>query len=445
MGSAALYIRVSSKRQAEKGASPEAQEAACRAHAKAQGWRVGKVYSDTETGRSADRPELTKLRQRLSRYAAVVVWKLDRAARSTVDLYHLVDECRAADCTLASVTESISVDTSVGRFTLGVLAVCAEFESNLISERVTATKAHLLGQRKLPWPAHYGFKRCDNGAAEVDEAEADVVRRIFTERSRRRFAREIADGLADDGITKRGEPWTAGKVTEALRDRAYLGEQRVATRTRAGAGWRTVSRDQWEYVDGVLPAIVTDAEWAAAHPDGLRGRRATSGALFRKLVVCGQCGRSVYAYTAQGFYRCRGRQGDGGCELPHLTEQQLADALHLALGNGNVKAELRSKHAAATALEQAEAKFARLQDAFEEGLLDKARLRRARAELSEAETLLSNNGGRPATKAELARARRLCRQAVAMDDAGAANERLRQVLSRVVVAAEGTDVVLWAE
>jgi DNA invertase Pin-like site-specific DNA recombinase len=67
-----------------------------------------------------------------------VVWRLDRLARSAIELFDIVGRIRAAGADLVSLTESIDMTTPGGKFMFHIFAAMAEFERNIISER-TAT------------------------------------------------------------------------------------------------------------------------------------------------------------------------------------------------------------------------------------------------------------------------------------------------------------------
>ena len=98
------------------------------------------VFSDVITGSSgaANRPAWA----RLSAYArdgdVVVVWRIDRLGRSLIDVLSTVGELRERGIGVRSVSDGIDPDTPTGRLMLGLLATLAEYERELIRERVNA-------------------------------------------------------------------------------------------------------------------------------------------------------------------------------------------------------------------------------------------------------------------------------------------------------------------
>ncbi|MCL7989215.1 recombinase family protein [Sphingobacterium sp. lm-10] len=96
------------------------------------------------SGKSKDRPELTKLFEKLRKGDTVVVWKLDRLGRSLKDLIDLITKMQQLDVSFLSIQDGINTNTATGRFTFNIFASLAEFEREIISER---TKAGLTSAR----------------------------------------------------------------------------------------------------------------------------------------------------------------------------------------------------------------------------------------------------------------------------------------------------------
>lgn len=84
------------------------------------------------------RRELQALLLRLRPGDILVVWKLDRIARSLTDLLGIVDQVRAAGVSIRSLTEPIDTSNPIGEFTLQVLGAVAQLERSMIRERVIA-------------------------------------------------------------------------------------------------------------------------------------------------------------------------------------------------------------------------------------------------------------------------------------------------------------------
>jgi DNA invertase Pin-like site-specific DNA recombinase len=114
------------------------------------------IVTEKVSGALVARPKLDLVFKNLRRGDTLVVWKLDRIARSLVELIRRIDALRKKQCRLVSVTESIDTESAMGQFVVHILGAVAEFERQLIAERtragVQARKARGLPvgrQRKL--------------------------------------------------------------------------------------------------------------------------------------------------------------------------------------------------------------------------------------------------------------------------------------------------------
>ncbi len=114
-----------------------------REYATRRGWHVGAEYIDTGwSGAKASRPELDRLMNdaAMRRFDAVMVWKLDRFGRSVRDCLDGIESLRGNGVRFLVVSQSIDTDESspTARLLLHILASVAEFERELIRERVRA-------------------------------------------------------------------------------------------------------------------------------------------------------------------------------------------------------------------------------------------------------------------------------------------------------------------
>ena len=96
------------------------------------------VFHETATGTFRDRPELTACLRTLRKGDSLVVWKLDRLARSLKDLVEIVHDLNQRGVGFRSLTESIDTTSSGGRLVFHIFGALAEFEHSLIKERTIA-------------------------------------------------------------------------------------------------------------------------------------------------------------------------------------------------------------------------------------------------------------------------------------------------------------------
>jgi len=130
----AIYVRVSTDKQ-----EVENQIGVLKRTAKVRSWDVVGVFSDEAvSGRRGSRPQLDKMKEmiKVGDVTVVLIWKLDRMGRSVPDLLNLIEFYNKYNCQLVSHTDGvIDTTTASGKMFFQMMAVLAEFESNLIAER----------------------------------------------------------------------------------------------------------------------------------------------------------------------------------------------------------------------------------------------------------------------------------------------------------------------
>ena len=129
-----------------------------------------RLFSDTASGKNADRPGLRDCLSHLRPGDQLVVWKLDRLGRSLKDLIALMSELEARQIQFSSLTDGVDTATPGGRFFFHVLGAFAEMERELIRER---TRAGLKAARAR---GHKGGR-----PRKLTLAQARAARLIFDE------------------------------------------------------------------------------------------------------------------------------------------------------------------------------------------------------------------------------------------------------------------------
>ncbi|WP_197330221.1 recombinase family protein [Ralstonia syzygii] len=126
---------------------------------------VGFIFAEKRSGGSmSQRPQLEALLQQLSPGDTVVVYKLDRIARSLKDLLTIIERIEEKGAQFRSLTESLDTSTPAGRMIFHIVGAFAEFERELIRERTRAGMAAAV-KRGVKLGRHYAMNR-------EDEAEA---------------------------------------------------------------------------------------------------------------------------------------------------------------------------------------------------------------------------------------------------------------------------------
>lgn len=99
-----------------------------------------KIFEDKVSGVRSDRPGFSSLKAHLRSGDKLIVWRLDRLGRSLNELITLVQELNSMGVAVQSLKDSTTFDTSsaTGKLVLGIIALLAEFEGNLVRERTCA-------------------------------------------------------------------------------------------------------------------------------------------------------------------------------------------------------------------------------------------------------------------------------------------------------------------
>src|SRR6202051_3697028 len=204
----AVYTRKSSEHNLDLAfTSLDAQREACEAYIRSQageGWRFVRARYDDGglSGASLDRPALQALlaEVRARRIDVVVVYKVDRLTRSLADFAKLIEIFDAHAASFVSVTQSFNTTTSMGRLTLNILLSFAQFEREVIGERVRDKIA--ASKRKGIWvggPVPLGYASVNKKIVIVPE-EAETVRGIFRRYLELGAVRALAADLDRNGI-----------------------------------------------------------------------------------------------------------------------------------------------------------------------------------------------------------------------------------------------------
>mgnify|MGYP005647317311 CR=1 FL=1 len=134
----AIYTRVSTDEQAEKGLSLSAQQHACRKFADNREWTVVEVYEDPGySGKNDKRPGFQNMLEdaRQGKFKVVLIHKLDRFSRNIDNTLKIFRDLNDHDVTLASVTEEFDYSTPMGRMFFHMMAVFAQwYLENLSAE-----------------------------------------------------------------------------------------------------------------------------------------------------------------------------------------------------------------------------------------------------------------------------------------------------------------------
>jgi site-specific DNA recombinase len=257
----AVYTRKSSEEGLEmEFNSLDAQRESCEAYVasqKAEGWLlVPDRYDDGGfSGGTLERPALKRLLADVEsgRADVVVVYKIDRLSRSLMDFSRLVEVFDRRNVTFVSVTQSFNTTTSMGRLTLNVLLSFAQFEREVIGERIRDKFA--ASRKKGMWMggwAPLGYEVKDRKLIVVEE-DADRVRAIFKRFVQLQSVTAVAKELiAKNQRNKYGQLLDKGVLYRILNNRVYIGEAVHKGASYPGEHQPIIDRKLWEQVHGLL-------------------------------------------------------------------------------------------------------------------------------------------------------------------------------------------------
>lgn len=127
----ALYVRVSTSKQADEGYSIEAQEQVLRSEAKKRGLRVYKVYKDEGlSGARADRPAFLQMIEdaKCGKFGTVGVWKISRLSRNLKNLLQVMETFVQLNIKFFVVNEHLDVTTAMGKYLMTLYGSIAEMQ-----------------------------------------------------------------------------------------------------------------------------------------------------------------------------------------------------------------------------------------------------------------------------------------------------------------------------
>ena len=434
---AVIYARYSSDLQSE--ASIDDQIEVCRRYAVERGWRITDAYTDAAiSGASRFRPAFQKLLHDAGRklFDIVICEAVDRLGRRLADTADLQDHLSFHGVKL--YTPSIGEVTQIHVAVMGMMAQMA------LKDLGEKTKRGLLGRvlkGKSVGGLAYGYRapKIANGAGEreINQEEANIVRRIFREFVHGASPRSIVKRLNKDGIPgPGGRPWSnitlrghADRGTGLLNNALYRGalEWNRCSYVKDPRTGKRVARpnppEKWETQPVPHMRIIDDELWEGAKQRQRNMRAALANSttsnglselhrskfLLSGLMRCGCCGGS-YTIIGKDRYGCATRRQKGTCEnnrtitrqkiesrvLDGLKDRLLAPdlvATFMAAMQDELKT-LRSNRQAEQAqrgrkLADIERKIAGIMRAIEDGLYDSAMKERIFMLKSERDALLA--------------------------------------------------------
>lgn len=221
------YIRVSTERQAKEGVSLDAQRQRIEQWCAHNGYELENVFVDAGISGSTmkRRPGLNKALEATKKGMALVVYSLSRLARSTRHTVNIADALHTRKADLVSLSEKLDTTTPAGTMMFQMLAILAEFERNVTSDRTKTALSYKKSKGEKYSCTPFGFSE-NRGKLRQDDTEVQVIAEMYKMRESGSSFSDIADHLNQAGIRgKKGGRWHPSTVRYVInrQDAAHPG------------------------------------------------------------------------------------------------------------------------------------------------------------------------------------------------------------------------------
>ena len=492
---AALYLRVSTARQAEHDISIPDQKRQGEAYCEQRGYQLVETYVEPgATATNDKRPEFQRMIEagtsKPAPFDIVVVHSFSRFFRDHFELEFYVRKLAKNGVKLVSITQEMG-DDPMHVMMRQIMALFDEYQSKENAKHVMRALKENARQGfwngSLP-PIGYRTVAAEQRGAktkkklEIDPLHADTVRLIY------RLALEGDGTTGQMGVknivsylnsrrifTRDGGRWGIGQVHRILTRRTYMGEHEFNKRSKSKE-----LKPKTEIVVVPVPPIIDKETFDAVqkllkarNPKVMPSRVISGPTMLTGMIHCAKCGGAMTIRTGKGgryrYYACsmKARQGPTACEgmavpmeklddlvASHLEEQLLQPArlettLASVLDRRQEQSERRRDHIAELNKRSAESelRLKRLYDAIEAGVADindpalkdridglKAIRDQAKADAERAQAMLQNSGSKAVTPQMLRKFASTARQRIRLDGGGYRRDHLRALAQRVEVA-----------
>ena len=217
------YVRVSTEDQAKEGVSLDNQKSKIEAYCQLKDLELSEIVEDAGiSAKNLKRPGVQKVLRmaRKKKVDAIVVYKLDRIFRSTVDALETTKMFDKWGVSFHSIEETLDTQSAMGRFFFTLTAALAEMERRIIGERTKAALSHKRScNEKTGGDVPYGYDLTPAGLLIKNPTEQKVIRLIRRLNKRGYSLRGICSELDKEGHkTKRGNTrWHPQTVSSILK------------------------------------------------------------------------------------------------------------------------------------------------------------------------------------------------------------------------------------
>lgn len=334
----ALYTRVSTDTQFEKGNSIPEQQKRLKAFCESKGWTNYEIFTDGGySGSNLDRPALQELIKRIDEFGMVLVYKLDRLSRNQRDTLYLIEDVFLGNSVeFNSITENFDTSTPVGRLMLSMMSAFAELERQQINERMhmgrkaSASKGQWFGAQFTPFGYTYSSKKFGgSGKLEINPEEVAGVRKMFDLMEQNASYNSINKYLTAHYSVGKGQP---NAIKKMLSNPVYIGKVKYSGEVYDGIHDAIIDEEQFNRVQ----TLIAQREGHQLRPTYDRKHlltgllRCSCGA--RACYVCSKQTNSQGKKVVYEYYECYSRRQNHmatqkGCKNKSWRKQELEDTI----------------------------------------------------------------------------------------------------------------------
>lgn len=273
----------------------------------------------------------------------IITKSVSRFARNTVDSLTTIRQLKEKNIECYFEKENIWTFDGKGELLLTIMSSLAQEESRSISENVTwgHRKRFADGKVSFAYSRVLGLDKGPDGQIVVNPEQAETVRLIFRLFLEGMTPHSIAAELTRRGIKSPGgkDKWNQGTVRRMLSNEKYKGDALLQKEFTVDFLTKKLKKNEGEvpqyYVEGNHEAIISPAVFDMVQAELERRKRTEvsrySGvSLFSNKIKCEDCGgwygSKVWHSTdkyRKVIYRCNHKYGDGKCQTPHVTEEEI--------------------------------------------------------------------------------------------------------------------------
>ncbi len=364
---AAIYARYSSDLQSE--ASIDDQIRLCRERVERDGMNVTQVFTDyaISGGTLSNRPGMLSLMDAANRgeFDVVIAEALDRISRDQEDIAAIYKRLNYVGIKISTISEG-----DVNELHIGLKGTMNALFLKDLAAKIKRGQRGRVEVGKIPGGNSYGYKvirkLCDNGTVtkgdrEIDDEQANIIRRIFDEFIAGHSARQIATHLNADEIPgPTGGLWNASSINGSrqrkngiLNNELYLGwivynRQRSVKDPETGKRkFRVNPESEWIRTEVPHLRIIDTDTWEHAQKIKARyssragNKRQTKKRLLTGLVKCGECGGGMTIIRHNRYY-CSAKRERGTCNssigiaAPEIENRVIAGLRSILIDNENL-------------------------------------------------------------------------------------------------------------